>query len=127
MWSKKKFKTKTIAGVHQTLEHLNVSGEHLKQFVAAVMQFPFFCFSSYFFFTESQCHWSPGPPYLYPAEEDLVPDAVAADDPGTDFGSFSLGCKVEQPPLEWSVGLAEDLQKRHSGLQSVWVYLTAGV
>lgn len=68
----------------------------------------------------------PGPPYLYPAEEDLVPDAVAADDPGTDFGPFSLRCKVEQPPLEWSVGLAEDLQQRQSGLQSVWIYFPAG-
>lgn len=65
--------------------------------------------------------------HLYPAEEDLVPDAVAADDPGTDFSSFSLGCKVEQPPLEWSVGLAEDLQEAHSGLQSVWIYCHAQV
>lgn len=51
--------------------------------------------------------------YLNLTEEDFVPDAVTANDPTADFSTFSLGSKVEQPTLQWTVSLAKDLQRRH--------------
>lgn len=50
------------------------------------------------------------PLYLNPAEENVVPDAVVANDPSADLGAFSLSGEVEQPALQRAVGLAEDLQ-----------------
>lgn len=50
--------------------------------------------------------------YLNLAEEDFVPDAVTANDPTADFSTFSFGSKVEQPTLQRTVSLAEDLQRR---------------
>lgn len=47
--------------------------------------------------------------YLDLMEEDLVPYAVAADDAAAHLGSFSLGCKVQQPAFHRGVGLTEDL------------------
>lgn len=50
------------------------------------------------------------PIYLNPAEENVVPDAVVANDTSADLGAFSLSGEVEQPALQRAVGLAEDLQ-----------------
>ncbi len=49
-------------------------------------------------------------PYLDLVEEDLVPDAVAADHATLHLQPFPLGGEVQQPALQRGVGLTEDLR-----------------
>lgn len=46
-------------------------------------------------------------------EEDLVPNAVIADDPTADLFSFFLCSKIKEPTLHRSIGLSKDLNNNN--------------